>query len=83
MLYGNMDFCLPTPVLYKISTKAIQMVNTGQWSCNVRQVTKTNVGYWSLFTRDDGEARIQKNNKSEQNNTMMNGIQNEQHQNNT
>ena len=28
MLYGNMDFCLPTPLVYKISTKAnIQIVN--------------------------------------------------------
>ena len=40
-----------------------------------------NVGYWSLFTRGDGEGTIQKNNKSEQNNTMMNRIQNEQNQN--
>ena len=30
-LYGDMDFCLPTPVLYKIGTKAnIQMVNRGK-----------------------------------------------------
>ena len=34
ILYGDMDFCLPTAVLYKISTKAdIQMVNRGEGSC--------------------------------------------------
>ena len=38
------------------------------------------VGCRSLFTRGGGEARIQKK-KSEQNDTMMNGRQNVQHQN--
>ena len=42
---------------------------------------KKKVGCRSLFTRDNDEARIQKN-KSEQNNTMMNDIQNDQHPNN-
>ena len=39
-------------------------------------------GYWNLFTRGDGEARIQKTTSLSKYDTMMNGIQNEQHQNN-
>ena len=45
--------------------------------CIVHQVRKTKVGCRSLFMHGDGEAGIPK--KSDQNDTRMNKIQNEQH----
>ena len=44
MLYGDVDSCLPTPVLYRISTKAnIQMVNRGEGSCTSNLHARTSL----------------------------------------
>ena len=60
MLYGDMDFSLPTPVLYKISTKAkIQMVNRGEGPvhqtfmqeppCQVPSVARHALSHWLWY----------------------------------
>ena len=44
MLYGDMDFCLPIPVLHKFSTKAnIQMVNRGEGSSTSNLYARTSL----------------------------------------